>query len=345
MNPNIVPPNSQLQALIEELTHLTKRIKIDSPTSLWPIRRTLQTILHRIEKGTYGTISDLSPGQLAISDAAASHTQNGQGLFGYDRGLLFSSLIPVSPNSTSDTTTQAPQIFPGEVFADPADFDAGIRQLLPRYDEMLSCIAACVPRNAQRILELGCGTGELSVKILKRCPSAQVIALDYSPRMLQFAENKINSAGYAKRWTAIAADFGDWATNPDQLGIGTEFDACVSSLAIHHLTDDMKLKLFQQIRASLKMGGVFWNADPILPETPALAEVYQAAREEWAAQQGTTLADIRAKIGKSMAYGYSYPDQLATLDSHLQMLIQAGFETVAVPWKYYGLAIFGGTVS
>ena len=35
-------------------------------------------------------------------------------------------------------------------------------------------------------------------------------------------------------------------------------------------------------------------------------------------------------------------DQLATLDAHLQMLQTAGFTTVAVPWKYYGLAVFGG---
>ncbi|MEQ8957570.1 MAG: SAM-dependent methyltransferase, partial [Coleofasciculus sp. C2-GNP5-27] len=33
---------------------------------------------------------------------------------------------------------------------------------------------------------------------------------------------------------------------------------------------------------------------------------------------------------------------LATLAAHLEMLKAAGFESVAVPWKYYGLAVFGG---
>ncbi|MBD2355875.1 class I SAM-dependent methyltransferase [Tolypothrix sp. FACHB-123] len=234
------------------------------------------------------------------------------------------------------------QLFPGEVFAKTADFDAGIRQLLPRYDEMLEVISRCVPLSCDRILELGCGTGELSLKILQRCPQAQVVALDYSPRMLEYAQNKIAAAGYANRWSGIEADFGDWANNPEKFGIGREFTACVSSLAIHHLQDEMKFQLFQQIAASLSSDGCFWNADPTLPESPLLVEVYQAAREEWAAQQGKTLAEVRAKVGTSSTQGYSSQDQLATLNAHLQMLTNAGFETVAVPWKYYGLAVFGG---
>jgi tRNA (cmo5U34)-methyltransferase len=236
------------------------------------------------------------------------------------------------------------QIFPGEVFANTTDFDNGIRQLLPHYDEMLEVITRCLPSTSDRILELGCGTGELTLKILDKFPKAQIIALDYSPRMLQFAQNKITGAGYQQRWTGIEADFGDWANNPEKLNIGTEFDACVSSLAIHHLSDEMKFNLLQRIRQSLLPGGCFWNADPILPESPILAEIYKAAREEWATQQGKTLTEIRAKVGTSSTYGYSSQDQLATLDDHLQMLTKSGFATVAVPWKYYGLAVFGGWV-
>ncbi|MHC5597789.1 MAG: class I SAM-dependent methyltransferase [Nostoc sp.] len=234
------------------------------------------------------------------------------------------------------------QLFPGEVFANTADFDTGIRQLLPRYDEMLEVIARCLPSTSQRILELGCGTGELSLKILNRYPDAQVIALDYSPRMLQFAQYKITTSGYQQRWTGIEADFGDWANNPNKLDIGSEFDACVSSLAIHHLQDEMKLKLFERIAASLTQKGCFWNADPTLPESPALAEVYKTAREEWSVEQGISLTEIRAKRAISTTQGYSSQDQLATLDTHLQMLSKAGFKTVAVPWKYYGLTVFGG---
>ena len=156
-------------------------------------------------------------------------------------------------------------LFPGEVFTNTTDFDTGIRQLIPRYDEMLDAITRCLPATTNRILELGCGTGELSFKLMKRCPSAQVVAVDYSPRMLQFAKQKIQAFGYADRWTGIEADFGNWANDPTTAEIGTGFDACISSLAIHHLTDEMKLKLFGRIRTCLNPNGWFWNADPILP--------------------------------------------------------------------------------
>lgn len=209
---------------------------------------------------------------------------------------------------------------------------------------MLDAIARCIPTDAQRILDLGCGTGELSLKLLKRCPSAQLVAVDYSPRMLQFTRGKIQAAGYTDRWTGLEADFGEWANNSEASAIGTGFDACVSSLAIHHLADEIKLTLFRRIRQSLTSNGVFWNADPILPESPALAEVYKGIREEWANQQGKTLAEVRTKLGTSSERGYSSQDQLATLDAHLQMLTTSGFEPVGVPWKYYGLAVFGGFV-
>lgn len=160
--------------------------------------------------------------------------------------------------------------------------------------------------------------------------------------MLEFAQKKINIAGYQQRWTGIEADFGKWANHPERFDIGQGFDACVSSLAIHHLKDEMKLKLFSRIRESLIEGGCFWNADPMLPESPILVEVYKAVREEWAAQQGTTLAKIPTQTAKKTTHGYSSRDRLATLDAHLQMLTCAGFETVAVPWKYYGLAVFSG---
>ncbi len=240
--------------------------------------------------------------------------------------------------------------YPGEVFANTADFDTGIRLLLPHYEEMLNAIARCLPTTATHILELGCGTGELSLKVLHQCPSAQLIAVDYSPRMLSYAQAKVQAAGFTERATWVEADFGNWAEGDVEVLQGTEgegletfpYDACVSSLAIHHLSDAIKSRLFQRIHQSLKPDGCFWNADPILPESPALADVYQQVGDEWAAQLGTTLAEVRAKMGSRDSYGHSSHDHLATLTAHLNMFTQAGFHSLDVPWKYYGWAVFGG---
>lgn len=242
-------------------------------------------------------------------------------------------------------SVNTPTTFPGEVFADTADFDQGIRQLLPHYDQMLGAIAGCLPVTAERILELGCGTGELSLKVLERCPQAHLVAVDYSPRMLAYAQKKLGAAGYTDRITWVETDFGDWATGQASgLNDEAKFDACVSSLAIHHLNHQLKLKLFQQIHQSLKPGGCFWNADPTPPEASQLSETYQAVREAWTAQQGTTLDQVRARMGSSDTHGHSSHDHLESLAAHFNLLHQAGLVDVDVPWKYYGMAVFGGFV-
>ena len=244
--------------------------------------------------------------------------------------------------------TQAPvsggsnTVFPGEIFVNLADFDTGIRQLLPGYEEMLDAIVLGVPTDCRRILDLGTGTGALSLKLLERCPNAQIVGVDYSPRMLRFAQAKIDAAGYDDRWTGVEADFGELAKGATVPEVEEKFDACVSSFAIHHLEDEMKQQLYQWVAQHLVEGGYFWNADPMLAESPALAEKYKALREESARQNGIDLEAVRAKMGQSILQGYSGPDRLATLTRHLEMMTEAGLTSFSVPWKFYGFAVFGG---
>jgi tRNA (cmo5U34)-methyltransferase len=232
--------------------------------------------------------------------------------------------------------------YPGEVFADTADFDAGIRALVPHYDEMLHALVRAVPADSRQILELGCGTGELTVKILQHCPGAQVYAVDYSSRMLQFARHKMERLGLAERVSWIEADFGNWAESGLFAGVEGPLDACISSLAIHHLRNELKFKLFERIRDRLHPNACFWNADPVLPEAEALTSVYEEARTAWTAQQPIALEEIRAKMNRGTTHGHSSHDHLATLSMHLDFLSKAPFNPVDILWKYYGFAVFGG---
>ena len=67
-------------------------------------------------------------------------------------------------------------------------------------------------------------------------------------------------------------------------------------------------------------------------------------REKWTTNQGTTIQEVRSNMGISEPQGYSGQDRLGTLESHLNMLSSAGFKNVANPWRFLGLAIFGGWV-
>lgn len=225
-------------------------------------------------------------------------------------------------------------IRPGEVFAQRQDFDRGIRTLLPYYDQLLTALSLCVPPLTQRVLDLGCGTGNLSARIWQRLPQVQITLMDYSPEMLQQVAAKLPPA----QTTLITADFGAWAIDPRVCPPIPPVDVCVSSLAIHHLSDAVKGQLFRQIYAHLRPGGCFWNADPVLAAHPHSAALYQRVRQE------LTPAEPLPERGIVEPCGYSSPDQLATLSTQIELLKTAGFVGVDVVWQWFGVAIWGGYV-
>jgi len=63
-------------------------------------------------------------------------------------------------------------------------------------------------RPEARVLDICCGTGDLTLALLRRRPAAgeQVIALDFSPQMLRRGVEKFNAAGYGERVRPMEAD-------------------------------------------------------------------------------------------------------------------------------------------
>ncbi|MGH2669496.1 MAG: class I SAM-dependent methyltransferase, partial [bacterium] len=128
----------------------------------------------------------------------------------------------------------------GEVFADQRFYDLGIRFVVPRYEELHEAILSAldVPHEAPfEAIDLGVGTGELSIKILRRWPNARILGVDQSGDMLEVAKRKLS--GYPERMRF------------EQLSMtrmkkrGAAFDAVVSCLSVHHLTGPEKAKLFK----------------------------------------------------------------------------------------------------
>lgn len=83
----------------------------------------------------------------------------------------------------------------------------------------------CAGREAPRVLELGCGTGSLSLAIAKGVPGVQVTGLDLDPQALGIARSK------------RGAQLVDWvlgsATDPPP--VPGSWDCVVISLVLHHL--------------------------------------------------------------------------------------------------------------
>lgn len=105
----------------------------------------------------------------------------------------------------------------------------------------------------QIVLDLGCGTGTLTILIKQFLPQINLFGLDGDPAVLQIAREKAEAVGVNITWKEGLATALPYPT--------ATFDRVVSCLMIHHLTTPNKLKAFQEVFRVLKPGGEFHVLD------------------------------------------------------------------------------------
>ncbi len=140
---------------------------------------------------------------------------------------------------------------------DPATYLQTIRAEVPAYDELQEAVAeATAGIHAERVLELGVGTGETSRRIIGLHPEAEVVGIDESVEMLAAASADVAAADL--RVSRLE----------DPLPEGN-FDLVVSALAVHHLDGAGKADLFARVADRLRPGGRFVLGDVVVPDDPA----------------------------------------------------------------------------
>jgi tRNA (cmo5U34)-methyltransferase len=211
------------------------------------------------------------------------------------------------------------------------EYDRARRQLVPCFDDFYRSAVESLPfppDAAPEILDLGAGTGLLSGFIAAAYPKARLTLLDIAPEMLERARERF--AAYRERVEFITGDLA-------ALRITRSYDAIVSALAIHHLEDDGKRRLFGTIYSALKTGGVFVNAEQIAGSTPAIDRRYH---ENWlrrVRELGVSEADLAAALER-MKFDHS-----ATVEDQLEWLKAARFTEVDCPYKDGMFAVMTAT--
>jgi tRNA (cmo5U34)-methyltransferase len=117
-----------------------------------------------------------------------------------------------------------------------------------------------------------------------------------------------------------------------------EYDAVISSLALHHLaTDEDKKYFYRRIYTRLCPGGVFYNGDVVLASSDILQAVYM---RQWRAFMRRSISD--EEIEGKWIPSYEAEDRPAKLMDQLAWLGEIGFADVDVLWKDYNFAVYGG---
>ena len=216
-----------------------------------------------------------------------------------------------------------------------------------RFDAMFDVLEAWLPRRFTA-LDLGCGPGSLSARLLRRFPAARVVAVDFDPVVLRIGQGALR--GLRDRITWIDADLGarGWTT---QLR-NRHFDAGLSTTALHWLSPVRLRRLYYDIGELLRAGGVFLNGD-ILPweaKRRNLRRLVEGIRRhrfggkslqaEWAPwrrwwrdleKESALKAEFRERKSRfSKPHGAS---DLIPLDFHERALRRAGFRDVEVVWQ------------
>jgi SAM-dependent methyltransferase len=135
--------------------------------------------------------------------------------------------------------------------------------LLPLYDPFTRLLGVTAAHrrladqaelgSAARVLEIGCGTGNLALMIKRMRPQLDVAGLDPDPRALARAGRKARRSGLA-----VELDQGF----ADQLPyLDASFDRVLSALMFHHLEADLRLASLREVVRVLRPGGTLHLVD------------------------------------------------------------------------------------
>jgi tRNA (cmo5U34)-methyltransferase len=195
--------------------------------------------------------------------------------------------------------------------------------------ELIARAAAATNPGATRALDVGCGAGNYSLKLLDVLPGLEIDLLDLSRPMLDRAVERLRTAGA----TQVVAYQGDLR----QIPLSSErYDVVVAAATLHHLRADVEWEeTFRKLHATLKPGGSLWISDLVAHSEPALQALM------WT-RYGDYLTGLRDEAYRDEVFAYiEREDSPRSLLYQVDLLRSVGFARVEILHKNSVFAAFG----
>lgn len=196
--------------------------------------------------------------------------------------------------------------------------------------EIIARAAASTNPDAHILLDLGCGAGNYTVKLLEYLPGLDVTLVDLSLPMLERARERVSRVTDG----TVSLLQGDMR----ELDFGTAaYDVIVASAVLHHLRTDAEWELvFGKLYAALRPGGTLWIYDLIQQTMP---EVEGYAQQRY----GEYLVGLHDEPYRDKVRGWiEQEDTPRPLMYQLDLMKQVGFREVDILHKNNCFAAFGG---
>jgi tRNA (cmo5U34)-methyltransferase len=203
-------------------------------------------------------------------------------------------------------------------FAD--EYTDSVRRCNPCYDEMIQSVFESLPQSwaPAQVLELGCGTGNLTQILRAQFPEASILGVDLSAEALDVCRRRLADPGLS----LMKADMAALALD------GGRFDLVASSLALHHLSDAQRAALFTKVLSWLRSGGVFTFCDRFKSESEHHHVVNTAIRKELAFRRGATQSEWQRWLEHERDH-----DTPGHVFDQMNALREIGFRGVECVWR------------
>jgi len=189
--------------------------------------------------------------------------------------------------------------------------------------------AAATTPHARHVLDVGCGAGNYTLKLLERLPGLDATLIDLSRPMLDRAVERVRAATVGTV-TAIQGDVREVPLPTDG------FDIILAAAVLHHLRTDAEWRsVFAAFHRALRPGGSIWVFDVVESDVPAAQQLL------WR-RYGEYLVALKGEAYRDHVFAYvEREDTPRSLPFQLELLREVGFGPVEVLHKTACFAAFG----
>ncbi|HLZ85988.1 MAG TPA: methyltransferase domain-containing protein [Puia sp.] len=183
--------------------------------------------------------------------------------------------------------------------------------------------------DATELLDIGCGAGNYTLKMLGKIPDLNCVLNDLSMPMLEKAKERVSP--HTKGTVTVIQDDMRNLHLPDN-----HFDIILAAATLHHLRDDKDWEsMFTKVYKALKPGGSFWVSDFITHHSEIITRLFEDKYSGYLETLGGP--EYRQKV---LDY-VQYEDTPRSLNFQLALLAKVGFSKIDILHKNACFGAFG----